>query len=111
MSRSVSRITRDGRRTVLTDSFGGKKYNQPNDLTIDSKNRIYFSDPRYGSREDMQQKDADARSRVRASHPELAPLGRSLNCMTHGIVERECYSRRESDPRWVTPGRWPLRDR
>ncbi|MBN9118319.1 MAG: SMP-30/gluconolactonase/LRE family protein [Planctomycetes bacterium] len=57
VARSVSRITRDGKRTVLTDSFGGKKYNQPNDLTIDSKNRIYFSDPRYGGREDMQQKD------------------------------------------------------
>ncbi|HVL14827.1 MAG TPA: SMP-30/gluconolactonase/LRE family protein, partial [Gemmata sp.] len=62
VSRSVSRITRDGKRTVLTDSFGGKKYNQPNDLTIDSKNRIYFSDPRYGGRDDMQQKDADGKT-------------------------------------------------
>src|SRR5262249_45144382 len=40
-SRSVSRIDRDGKRTVLTDKFNDKKYNQPNDLTIDSKNRIY----------------------------------------------------------------------
>jgi|SRR5579883_684659 len=58
VARVVSRIDRDGKRTVLTDSFGGKKYNQPNDLTIDSKNRIYFSDPRYGPRDDMQQRDA-----------------------------------------------------
>ncbi len=57
VSRSVSRIDRDGKRTVLTDKFNDKKYNQPNDLTIDSKNRIYFSDPRYGPRTDMQQKD------------------------------------------------------
>ena len=57
VARSVSRISREGKRTVLTDSFGGKKYNQPNDLTIDSKGRIYFSDPRYGPRDDMQQKD------------------------------------------------------
>jgi len=62
VSRSVSRIDREGKRTVLTDNFGGKKYNQPNDLTIDSKNRIYFSDPRYGGREDMQQKDADGKT-------------------------------------------------
>lgn len=62
VSRSVSRVGRDGTRTVLTDSFGGKKYNQPNDLTIDSKNRIYFSDPRYGPRDDMQQKDADGKT-------------------------------------------------
>lgn len=62
VARSVSRVTRDGKRTVLTDSFGGKKYNQPNDLTIDSKGRIYFSDPRYGPRDDMQQKDADGKT-------------------------------------------------
>ncbi|MDY3552648.1 SMP-30/gluconolactonase/LRE family protein [Gemmata sp. JC717] len=62
VSRAVSRVTRDGKRTVLTDSFGGKKYNQPNDLTIDSKNRIYFSDPRYGPRNDMQQFDENGKT-------------------------------------------------
>lgn len=62
VSRSVSRVTRDGKRTVLTDSFGDKKYNQPNDLTIDGKNRIYFSDPRYGPRTDMQQLDKDGKT-------------------------------------------------
>ncbi len=62
VARVVSRITPDGRRTVLTDSFDGKKYNQPNDLTIDSKDRIYFSDPRYGSREGMEQRDAEGRT-------------------------------------------------
>lgn len=58
VQRRVTRTARDGKVTVLTDSFGGKKYNQPNDLTIDSKGRIYFSDPRYGPRDDMQQRDA-----------------------------------------------------
>jgi gluconolactonase len=52
--RRVTRTDRDGKLTVLTDKFDGKKYNQPNDLTLDSQNRIYFSDPRYGSRADMQ---------------------------------------------------------
>jgi len=55
--RRMTRIDRDGKLTVLTDNFEGKKYNQPNDLTFDSKNRLYFSDPRYGSREDMQIRD------------------------------------------------------
>jgi len=55
--RRMTRIDRDGKLTVLTDNFGGKKYNQPNDLTFDTKNRLYFSDPRYGSREDMQIRD------------------------------------------------------
>lgn len=62
VQRRVTRLDRDGKLTVLTDAFGGKKYNQPNDLTIDSKNRIYFSDPRYGSREDMQQKDSTGKT-------------------------------------------------
>jgi gluconolactonase len=38
----------DGKVTVLTDKFEGKRYNEPNDLTLDSQGRIYFSDPRYG---------------------------------------------------------------
>ena len=47
---------------MLTDNFDGKKYNQPNDLTIDSKGRIYFSDPRYGPRDDMQLRDAGGKT-------------------------------------------------
>ena len=60
--RRVTRTDRDGTVTVLTDAFGGRKYNQPNDLTIDSKGRIYFSDPRYGGRDDMQQRDEQGRT-------------------------------------------------
>ncbi len=60
--RRVTRLELDGTLTVLTDNFDGKKYNQPNDLTIDSKGRIYFSDPRYGPRDDMQQRDADGKT-------------------------------------------------
>lgn len=55
--RRVTRIDRGGKLTVLTDRFEGKRYNSPNDLTIDSKGRIYFSDPRYGPRDDMQLRD------------------------------------------------------
>jgi gluconolactonase len=38
---------RTKQRTVLADSFMGKRFNAPNDLTIDRKGRIYFSDPQY----------------------------------------------------------------
>lgn len=34
-------------RTVLADKFKGKKFNAPNDVALDSKGRIYFSDPKY----------------------------------------------------------------
>jgi gluconolactonase len=58
VQRRVTRTDRAGKLTVLTDRFQGKRYNQPNDLTIDSRGRIYFSDPRYGSREGMEIRDA-----------------------------------------------------
>ncbi len=35
------------KRTVLADRYKGKRFNAPNDLAIDTKGRIYFSDPRY----------------------------------------------------------------
>src|SRR5262249_46019006 len=56
--RRVTRLARDGTLTVLTDKFEGKRYNTPNDVTVDSKGRVYFSDPRYGPRDDMQIRDA-----------------------------------------------------
>jgi gluconolactonase len=43
------RVTRTdmktGRVEVLTDNYEGKKYNAPNDVTMDSKGNLYFTDP------------------------------------------------------------------
>jgi gluconolactonase len=36
-----------GKSVTLTDKYMGKRYNAPNDLSIDTKGRIYFTDPRY----------------------------------------------------------------
>lgn len=60
--RRVTRTELDGKLTVLTDNYLGQKYNQPNDITVDSRGRIYFSDPRYGGREDMQIRDEQGRT-------------------------------------------------
>jgi gluconolactonase len=46
-ARRVTRTEKDGAVTVLADSWKGKKLNSPNDLTIDTKGRVYFTDPRY----------------------------------------------------------------
>jgi gluconolactonase len=35
------------KRTVIADRYMDKRFNAPNDLVIDRKGRIYFSDPRY----------------------------------------------------------------
>lgn len=41
--------------TVIADRFRGKRLNSPNDLVIDSRGRIWFTDPRYGeTRHDME---------------------------------------------------------
>jgi gluconolactonase len=61
-SRRVTRTEADGKVTVLTDRYEGKRYNHTNDLTVDSQGRIYFSDPRYGSREGMEILDAKGRA-------------------------------------------------
>ena len=41
--------------TVLADKYEGKKFNSLNDLWITPKGGIYFTDPRYGNREGMEQ--------------------------------------------------------
>lgn len=53
-NRRVTRTETNGLITVLADRFEGKRLNSPNDLCMDSKGRIYFTDPRYGSREGME---------------------------------------------------------
>jgi gluconolactonase len=46
--RCVSRWdVRAKKRQVLVDKYLGKHFNAPNDLSIDLKGRIYFTDPRY----------------------------------------------------------------
>jgi len=44
-----------GSLTVLADKYQGKKFNSLNDLWIDPKGGIYFTDPRYGNRDGMEQ--------------------------------------------------------
>ena len=43
-----------GEVEVLTDRFEGRRYNSPNDLVIDGRGRIYFTDPCYGDRSIME---------------------------------------------------------
>ena len=55
--RRITRMDLDGKITVLTEKFGGQRYNQPNDITVDSQGRIYFSDPCYGPRDHLEIRD------------------------------------------------------
>ena len=53
--RRISITEKDGTVKPLATGFEGKTFNSPNDLTLDSKGRIYFSDPRYvgGEKRDL----------------------------------------------------------
>src|SRR5439155_25751328 len=44
-----------GKSYILTGLFNGKLYNALNDVTIDERGRIYFSDPRYLGHEPIEQ--------------------------------------------------------
>ncbi len=57
----MARTEWDGSVTVLANSFDGKRLNSPNDLAISSRGAVYFSDPRYGDRGDLEQKDGEGR--------------------------------------------------
>ena len=61
VKRRVTRLNPDGSLTILAKNYEGQKFNQPNDLTMDSHGRIYFSDPKYGERESMEMLDADGK--------------------------------------------------
>ncbi len=56
-SRRVIRLETDGSLTVLADNYLGSAFNSPNDLSVDSQGRIYFTDPRYGNRDGMEIRD------------------------------------------------------
>jgi gluconolactonase len=52
--RRVTRTEHNGMVTILADRYEGKRLNSPNDLAVDAKDRIYFTDPRYGDRSDLE---------------------------------------------------------
>jgi len=45
--RRISITERDGTVRTLADSFQGRRFNSPNDVAVDHRGRVYFSDPRY----------------------------------------------------------------
>lgn len=46
--RRVSVLTPGGGKRTLADAFEGRRFNSPNDCTVDATGRIYFTDPPYG---------------------------------------------------------------
>src|SRR3972149_55069 len=52
--RVVRTEMKTGGVTLLVDRYPGKGLNSPADAVVDSQGRIWFTDPRYGDRSDME---------------------------------------------------------
>ncbi|MBI3867686.1 MAG: SMP-30/gluconolactonase/LRE family protein [Verrucomicrobia bacterium] len=51
-SRAIRRWNlKTGQSEILADRYQGKRLNSPNDLCVDSRGRVYFTDPRYSGAE------------------------------------------------------------
>jgi gluconolactonase len=68
LGRSVVRYTMDdfggARVAVIADRFRGRRLNSPNDLVVDARGRVWFTDPRYGEARDDMELDHESVLRV-----------------------------------------------
>jgi gluconolactonase len=65
--RSILRFDPDGKNAVIADRVEGKKLNTPNDLAIDRKGRIWFTNPwNEGNVDATERQELDHRSVLRA---------------------------------------------
>jgi gluconolactonase len=82
--RRLVSIETKGNVTVLADKYDGKRFNSLNDLWIDPKGGIYFTDPRYGRRDNLEQ-DGE---HVYYLSPDRKKLVRLINDMVrpNGII-------------------------
>ena len=55
VGRKVSQVAVDGSVSTIVDRYDGKRFNSPNDLWIDPKGGIYFTDPRYRIMDGLEQ--------------------------------------------------------
>jgi gluconolactonase len=58
--RRIVRHELDGARTTLADSWRGKPLNEPNDIVVDAKGRVWFTDPCYDEDRSKMQLDHES---------------------------------------------------
>jgi len=66
--RAIVRYDTAGTRTVLADRFAGRRLNSPNDLALDARGGVWFTDPRYG--DDHHDRELDHCAVYRLAPPE-----------------------------------------
>ena len=103
--RRISKAAPGERGEELASQYEGKKLNSPNDLWLDAAGGLYFTDPRYGRRDDLEQDKeavyyvaADGKvtriidDLVRPNGIGLSPDGRYLYVVDNGADTLHRYS-------------------
>jgi gluconolactonase len=107
---------RTKQRTVLADRYHGKRFNAPNDLCIDGRGRIYFTDPKYLGAEPRELEhravyriDTDG-TVVEVTHEVSKPNGIALSPdeRTLYVADHDNGTDR-IDPRQPAPAQGPMR--
>ena len=75
-----------GQSEVIVDRYQGKRFNSPNDLCLDGKGRLYFTDPRYSGSEPRElvheavyRLEADGSTVIEITHEVEKPNGVALS--------------------------------
>ena len=98
-------IDAQGKSTILADQYEDKPFNSLNDLWIDPKGGVYFTDPRYGNRDSLPQGgehvyylSADRKGPVRVIDDMVRPNGvigtadgKTLYVADHGADKTWAY--------------------
>lgn len=73
-SRRVTRTERNGKITVLAQTYQGKRLNSPNDVVVKRDKTIWFTDPPYGINPEMQEQSANYLFRLDPGKKEPVPV-------------------------------------
>jgi gluconolactonase len=79
--RIVRTDMKTGRVEVLTERYEGKRYNSPNDIVVDTKDRIWFTDPFYGEDRSALELEVEAVYRI-------DPDGTVARVLSQPLIER-----------------------
>ena len=79
--RIVRTDLKTGAINVLTDRFEGKRYNSPNDVCVDTRGRVWFTDPYYGPDREQMEMDVEGVYRI-------DPSGKVARVLTQEHLQR-----------------------
>jgi gluconolactonase len=86
--RIVRTDMKTGDVTVLTDKYEGKRYNAPNDVCVDTKGRIWFTDPYYGPDRSQLEMDVEGVYRIEPTTLAVGPPYVTRRVLTQKEINR-----------------------